>query len=280
MDVSSTLLIILGGIGAFYLAAVEIIDWAARYDYVREKWPKLIKWAEHKYWRVAILLLTFGLLGRAVYDLETPKNTGATIESPKKEEPQKPTEAPKLPEKHNEEPSPRPIPKTKSAKPPTIVKSSPVNPPSAPTQSAPYGINIGGDNNGTATVNNYGIHKPLLLSDDRQVFVASALAEFQGEKVEVEVEGATEETDAFAKALMASFSLTKINAHRTDVGVLVGPCLRRPGVSFMVGINRVSMANTIWNALIKADAVEATKGYGCSRSGEPDELVVIIRPVG
>ncbi len=155
------------------------------------------------------------------------------------------------------------------------VATSGSNSPAA-SQNAPGGISIGRDNNGTAIVNNIGIHRPLLLTEDQQKYVASQLGAFAGQSVELDVDRATGETDAFTKSLMASFSLAHINAARKDA-MFVGGCLNYPGVSFMVGTNRLEMANTIWRALVGTGAVEG-QGQACSRSGEPDELVINIRP--
>jgi hypothetical protein len=176
---------------------------------------------------------------------------------------------------HNENSEPPPtvnsIPTAKPKKQEIVSSGTPV----PRIQSAPSGINIGGDNNGTATVNNFG-HAPPRLADAMQSYVASQLGEFAGQSVELDVDRATPETDAFAKSLMASLSLAHISVQRQDA-MFVGGCLNIPGVSFMVGTNRTKMAAAIWNALETAGSVEG-KGQGCSRSGEPNELVINIRP--
>jgi hypothetical protein len=143
---------------------------------------------------------------------------------------------------------------------------------------APAGINIRGNNSGSAIVNNFGGHKPLLLAVDQQNYVTAQLSSLKGQSVEIDVDNATPETDIFAKNLMSSLLLAQLNVHRTD-STFSGGCLKYPGVSFMVGINRTTAAESIWNALVGARAVEG-EGQGCSRSGEPDELHIYIRPPG
>lgn len=117
-----------------------------------------------------------------------------------------------------------------------------------------------------------------MLSPEQQDYVASHLGNFVGNGVDIDVDGATPMTSDFADALRASLKKAGIGAKRNDA-MFIGPCLKYPGVSFMVGVNRFSEAEAIWGALLGARAVEG-KGQACNRSGEPDELHIYVRPPG
>jgi hypothetical protein len=165
------------------------------------------------------------------------------------------------------------------AKPITGPKAGPVEP---PTQNCPNGICVGGELSGTATVNNYEGHKPLIMSADQAVLVAANLGSFRGQTVDVDVVDASEETDKFANVLIAALSSAGLRVARNEMGQMVGGCLHYPGITFMAGVNRLPLVGTIWGSLVQARVVEERSDHkipGCSRSGEPDELhIEIFRP--
>jgi hypothetical protein len=148
------ILIVLGALGVIYLAIVEAIDWFARYEYMQNRWPGLLKWAEHKRWRIVVLLITFVLLARGVYDLES-RSKQVYAPSPQNQQVPIATTEQKGGFAANDD-------NKRVAERPTKKQSSNQNKPgssaqqqSSPTvQIAPEGINIGRDNNGTAIVNN------------------------------------------------------------------------------------------------------------------------------
>ncbi len=55
--------------GLLFFVLVQIIDMAGRVDYVRAKWPKLLKWAEHRAWHGILLLVSALLLVGNIYEI-------------------------------------------------------------------------------------------------------------------------------------------------------------------------------------------------------------------
>jgi hypothetical protein len=53
-----------------YIALMESIDWAGRYEYMQTHFPKLVKWAEKQEWRVVLLLIALTMQGRVLWDFE------------------------------------------------------------------------------------------------------------------------------------------------------------------------------------------------------------------
>ena len=45
------------GIGVLLLAVMLVIDMAARVDYISQKFPGLVKWAEYKPWHAVLMLI-------------------------------------------------------------------------------------------------------------------------------------------------------------------------------------------------------------------------------
>jgi hypothetical protein len=65
---------IVGGILLAILVVKELLDLAATIDYVEQKWPRLVKWAERKWWQhVLMLVLTIMYAGILYEDWEGPK---------------------------------------------------------------------------------------------------------------------------------------------------------------------------------------------------------------
>ena len=154
--------------------------------------------------------------------------------------------------------------------------------PGASLQNCPNGICIWGDNKGTATVNNFGTHRPLVISDQQAISIASQLSVFRGEPLDVDIENPSEETAKFAEALISAFTKAGLKVTRNEMGVLVGGCMHYAPITFMGGVNRLKVVSAIWGALVSAKVVEEGsdgKIPGCSRSGEPNELhIEIFRP--
>lgn len=139
-------------------------------------------------------------------------------------------------------------------------------------------LQAGGSNN-TATGGNCG-PKPLTMSDAQQNEIAKLLTSFKGQVVEIDVDRATPETDQFAKGLSRSLSLAGITNTRVD-SAFIGGCLAYPGVSFMSGINRQALVKAMWNAFVEKGIVDKSDSIpGCSRTGEPDEFDIYVRPNG
>src|SRR5271157_2200336 len=51
------------GLAIIYLAVTEALDWAGRFDYMQTHFPRLLKWSEHKRWRVVLAFVGLCFLG-------------------------------------------------------------------------------------------------------------------------------------------------------------------------------------------------------------------------
>jgi hypothetical protein len=139
-------------------------------------------------------------------------------------------------------------------------------------------LQAGGSNN-TAAGGNCG-PKRLMMSDAQQNEVAKLLSRFKGEAVEIDVDRATPETDQFATGLSRSLSLAGITNTRVD-SMFIGSCIAYPGVSFMAGVNRQALVRAMWSALVEEGVADKADSIpGCSRTGEPDEFHIYVRPNG
>ena len=174
-----------------------------------------------------------------------------------------------------------PCPQPKSA--PAKHKLSPTAaPPTATvpttTINAPNGIGISGGSVSNPTVNNFGLHRPLVMTDAQQTIVVSLLSGFEGQTVDVNVDNGTIETGNFATALVSALSAAQITAKRMD-GMFQNGCPRYGGVSFVAGQDRLPLVRALWNALLQAKVVDG-KGPVCTYSGpKQDILQVFIRPI-
>jgi len=136
---------------------------------------------------------------------------------------------------------------------------------------------IGGTGN-TATV----INGPKILEMSEQQIrnVAKHLVAFSGETVEIDVDRPNQQTINFANALQVSLKLARISS-TVNGGTYIGGCLSYPGVSFMAGVNKQALVQAIWTALVDEGVVDKADPIpGCSRSGEPDEFHIYVRPNG
>jgi hypothetical protein len=106
------------------------------------------------------------------------------------------------------------------------------------------------------------------------------LTSFKGEAVEIDVDRATPETDQFARGLSGSLFLAGITNTRVDA-MFTGGCIAYPGVSFMAGVNRQALVKAMWSAFVQKGVVDKADSIpGCSRTGEPDEFHIYVRPNG
>jgi hypothetical protein len=135
--------------------------------------------------------------------------------------------------------------------------------------SAAVGINTGTVNVGP---------RPLEMSMNQELAIGKALIPFKGQSVAVDIDRATPQTDKFARSLISSLVAAGISVTRNDA-IFVGGCMAYPGVSFMAGVKRQDLVRSIWNVFVDERIVDQADSIpGCSRSGEPDELHIFIRP--
>jgi hypothetical protein len=74
---------IVGGILLVILVVKELLDLAATIDYVEQKWPRLVKWTERKWWqRVLMLVLTIMYASILYEDWEGPKVNIVSFSNP------------------------------------------------------------------------------------------------------------------------------------------------------------------------------------------------------
>jgi hypothetical protein len=146
-----------------------------------------------------------------------------------------------------------------------------------PVTQGPCSILQAGGSNNQASGGNCG-PRPLKMSEEQEGEVAKLLSSFSGEAVEIDVDRATPETDQFAEALRSSLLLAGITSTRVNA-IFSGGCIAYPGVSFMAGVNRQVLVRAVWSALVEKKVVDRADSIpGCSRSGEPNELHIYIRP--
>jgi len=141
------------------------------------------------------------------------------------------------------------LPKTKTTAPQT----------SSPTQNCPNGVCIGGDNNGTATVNNFG-PPPLKISPEQQTQITAFLKAngITSGKVVIFVDGPTIETQAASNNLVKALKDAGVDATSVE-GVLVPPMGTPvyPGISFDITPETYTLANEIGRALMASHVVNS-----------------------
>jgi len=71
MTVRQIVLIVVGGVVLISVIAKELIDLASTFEYIEEKWPRLVRWAERKKWqRIVLFILTIMYAG-ILYEMVT-----------------------------------------------------------------------------------------------------------------------------------------------------------------------------------------------------------------
>ena len=146
--------------------------------------------------------------------------------------------------------------------------------PSVQVNTAPYGIAIAGGIVNNPTVNNYGPKKLPELSSNQQEIIRSRLQSFQGRSVHIQInQPTTEDMRNFGVALEGALG-RHMRVTRSEA-MLLGGCAATPGVSFMVGVNRIVEAKLLWELLVEIDIQDGKMPY-CSRPGEPDEFNIRI----
>ena len=115
------------------------------------------------------------------------------------------------------------------------------------------------------------------MSSDQQAIISSRVESLAGRSVDVELNQPTEDMRKFGITLESA--LEKHMRVTRSEGIFSGGCATsHPGVSFMVGVNRLAEAKLLWNSLVELGIQDGDMPY-CSRSGEPDEFHVrIFRP--
>ena len=113
-------------------------------------------------------------------------------------------------------------------------KAPPTNPtPQQPAQNCPNGICIGGDNSGSAIVNNYGPPK-LALTEANQKLLVVALKPLSGMTIRIFVHNANDDLVTLRDQLVAAFRRDNITLDPSSgEGMSFGP--PPPGVSLEVG---------------------------------------------
>jgi hypothetical protein len=61
--------VVLGGIVLVLLLIKEGLDLAATIDYVEQKWPRLVKWADRKAWQRVLLLIVTIMYAEILYEI-------------------------------------------------------------------------------------------------------------------------------------------------------------------------------------------------------------------
>ena len=146
---------------------------------------------------------------------------------------------------------------------------------------ATRGIAIAGGTVTNPTVINNGPDR-LELSLSQVEDIAHTMAAFAGDKefsLVIDVRNVTGETHAFALRLQAAlltagFAKTQVN----ECMCIHGGCPPLPGVSFQAGVNRRAFTDALTTALRRV-GISAIQSPPCGRSGEPDELLVMLLPL-
>jgi hypothetical protein len=150
------------------------------------------------------------------------------------------------------------------------------------TQNAPGGINIGGNNFGTATVtNNYGTTpaKPLKLEEAQAAAIVERLRRFSGQSVEIFLVGDRTETQTFGSKLQETLEAAGVNATLSIAGMLIrnNGAPPPPGISVSVGEARLATAEALGTILRQQGVIDAP--LGGIKAPTPDEFTIYLAPL-
>jgi hypothetical protein len=117
----------------------------------------------------------------------------------------------------------------------------------------------------------------MLLKDPK--LLAEFVGESDGGYILIEVKNLTGETHEFGRALLTALTIARVKADLNESLSTFGGCVPSPGVSFQVGRNRMAFAKRLAEALVKSGVDrEYVHTPECGRSGEPDELIIMLLP--
>ncbi len=95
-------------------------------------------------------------------------------------------------------------------------------PPRTMVQNAPNGIAIGGDNSGTAVVNNYG-PRPLAITSAQMKAVAVCCKPYAGSQVSIIWEYGSSDTDVFVRSLKGALEEAGLVVSTSQAAIAMGP---------------------------------------------------------
>jgi len=164
---------------------------------------------------------------------------------------------------------------------PRMEKIPRTSKPRAVSQNAPGGINIGGNNFGTATVtNNYGTApaKPLELEDAQTAAIVEHLRPFSGQSVEIFLVGDRTQTQRFGSKLREALGAGGLNATLSTAGMLIrsNGAPPPPGISVSVGEARLATADALGTILRRQGVIDAP--LGGIRATTPEEFTIYLAP--
>jgi hypothetical protein len=161
----------------------------------------------------------------------------------------------------------RPVPPTR----PSASRQQPLLPTPSPAatsqslpkqivQTAPQGIAIGGDNTGTAIVNNYG-PVPLTMNQAQIVAVTQAVTPYSGAIVDIAWEYGSPETDLFVGNLQRALEAGGLTVKLMQAVMMMGPASRvTSGLAFAYQAEDPALIEAVARALV-------TNGYPLPKGG-------------